>query len=138
MTDAYTPPPGSIQVLEWLPPQVVPGFPDGLWSLEATGEWLNPDLTERNVASCEGGMEADPETLGTWAAGMLGFPVRLTREDDVIGVAFGPFRPPFTGGNKITHAISLHWPHRQIPRRLYWVTPTGRTPRQGGTRIRGR
>jgi hypothetical protein len=123
MTDDYTPPPGTVQVLEWLPPQVVPDFPGGVWSLEALNEWLNPDLAVRNAESYEGGQDAAPETLGAWVAGELGFPVLLTPEDDVIGVAYGPFRPPFAGGSKITRAINRRWPLRQIPRRFFWVSP---------------
>jgi hypothetical protein len=77
MPDGYDPPPGTVEVLEWLPRELVPDFPGGLWSLEALDQWLNPDLDERYAELREGGMDEDPGTLEEWAAGELGYRVRL-------------------------------------------------------------
>lgn len=129
MPENYAPPPGTIKVLEWIPPEVDPDFPNGHWSLEPVEEWLDFTRPERVVDIYEAGMNTEPEALGAWAAGQLGYPVRLVSEDDPVGVSFGPFRPLFAGRNRVTRLINRHWPLRWIPRRLYWVTPGLYPPR---------
>jgi hypothetical protein len=119
-----TPPEGCTFVLTYDPPEIVPDFPGGVWSMEAVSEWVIPDLPERDVFDYEAGPEADADVLCKWAAGELGYPVRLIGEDDVIGVMRGPFRRfSFDGSNKVTRAINLRLPVRWIHRRLYWVMP---------------
>ena len=118
--EGYAPPPGTVEVLEWLPREIVPDFPGGMWSLEALGEWLNPDLDERRADCRAGGAEADPGELAAWAGEQLGYRVRLVPEDDIVGV---PVVAVFAGRNKITRAINVRLPARKISRRLYWVIP---------------
>jgi hypothetical protein len=120
MAEGYAPPPGTVEVLEWLPREIVPDWPDGMWSLEALGEWLNLDLEERRADCRQGGADADPGALAAWAGEQLGYQVRLTPEDDIIGV---PRVPAFAGRNKVTRAINVCLPARQVSRRLYWVIP---------------
>lgn len=125
MTETHTPPPGTIEVLEWIPPEIAPDFPNGHWSLEPVEEWLDFTRTEREVDLYEVSMEAAPDILGAWVAGQLGRPVHLTPEDDSIGVPRGPFRPPFPGRKvtRFTRLIHRCWPHKWITRPLYWVIP---------------
>lgn len=122
MLPDYQPPAGTTHVLEWVPPEIAPDFPDGLWDLTPVADFLNNGQAGPEC-SYEAGMTALPDDLGTWTAEELGAPVTLTLEDDVIGVPYGPFITPFAGKTRVTHAINRHWPARRVPRRLYWVSP---------------
>ena len=119
-----TPPEGCTFVLTYDPPEIVPEFPGGVWSMEAVSQWVIPDLREREILDYEAGPDADADVLREWVAGELGYPVRLIGEDDVIGVMRAPFRRfAFDGSNKVTRAINRCLPIQLMHRRLYWVAP---------------
>jgi hypothetical protein len=88
-------------------------------------DFRNLDLTVRDDNEIEAGIDADPGSLAAWAEEKLGYPVRLTREDDVIAVMRLPAgAETFLNASKLMiRAAAKIVPRRSLPRRLYWVAP---------------
>jgi hypothetical protein len=122
MPNGYNPPAGCTHVLAYEPPEIMPDYPAGVWTLEAVGDWLNFDLSERTILDYEAAPDTSEKTLCKWASGELGQPVRLIGQRDEIGVPRRPFRK-LSEQARTWQAVGRIVPARWICRRMYWVIP---------------